>query len=271
MEEFTQDLLLDDIDREKGVYLPILTACENKKGVLDVDTVKGCKLGMCTYSKGGCYGECYALKVAKFYKLNFSVSVSRKILPSKFQSLFNTIKNHHANWYRIGTFGDPCHDWENTIDVCERFRYTGKKPVIITKHWKTLSDTQIERLQYVGAIINTSTSGLDTDEEIKYRVEQINRLKKFKVRSICRVVTCNYGNTDFGKHCLEKQKYLLSIFPVIDNPLRVSKENERVLWGDIMIEKRKEAVGGGTSVSLHDDKVFLGHCSKCSDQCGYNG
>ena len=56
------------------IYRPFLTASENGKGVMDVDTVKGCTLGMAAYPDGGCYGECYAQKTAVRYGINFSVS-----------------------------------------------------------------------------------------------------------------------------------------------------------------------------------------------------
>lgn len=260
---------LEEEERIKGAYLPILTACENKKGVLDVDTVKGCSLGLERYPNGGCYGECYAFKVAKMYGLDFTKSVSRKITPSKLPQILATVEAHRANWYRIGTFGDPCHDWDNTCDVCEALRFTGKKAVIITKHWKPLTDVQLMRLQYVKAIINTSVSGMDTDGEIDYRVAQINRIKKAGIRSVCRVVTCKFGNSEWSKRCLENQKYLLSLFPVIDNPLRCGNDNEHVINGDIVVEKRPESVGGGKTVSLHSDDVYLGKCNGCFDQCGY--
>jgi hypothetical protein len=39
------------------LYRPFLTATENRKGVLDVDTVKGCQMGMHAYPRGGCYGD----------------------------------------------------------------------------------------------------------------------------------------------------------------------------------------------------------------------
>ena len=38
----------------KGQYRPILTVVENGKGVLDVDTIKGCTMGMRIYPHGGC-------------------------------------------------------------------------------------------------------------------------------------------------------------------------------------------------------------------------
>jgi hypothetical protein len=64
-----QQELFEDSEPYEGKrrYLPILTAVENQKGVLDVDTVKGCAIGMRVYPNGGCYGECYAAKTAARY------------------------------------------------------------------------------------------------------------------------------------------------------------------------------------------------------------
>lgn len=262
--------LFDDAEQvfDTKRYLPILTAVENQKGVLDVDTVKGCAAGMSAHPNGGCYGECYANKNARRYGLDFSVSVTRRLMPWDSVDIFCTVRDHYATWYRIGTAGDPSHDWEITISVCEALRETGKTPVIITKHWKTLSDSDIQRLKIVNAVINTSASGLDTDAEIKHRVKQIERLKAAGVRSVCRVVTCEYGETEWAKKCKEKQDYLLSLHPVIDNPLRASKSNERVLSGEIILTKKEDAVGGGKFISLHNASTYLGKCDKCPDQCG---
>lgn len=43
---------------ESKQYLPLITAVENQKGVLDVDTVKGCASGMNAHPNGGCYDDC---------------------------------------------------------------------------------------------------------------------------------------------------------------------------------------------------------------------
>jgi hypothetical protein len=255
-------------DRIKNQYLPVLTAVENRKGVLDVDTVKGCSIGMKSYPDGGCYGECYAAKIAVRYGIDFTVSVSRKLMPWDLVQIFSTVKNHHASWYRIGTAGDPCHDWENTISVCEQLKDTGKIPVIITKHWIPLTDNQLARLAQLNAVINTSTSGLDTDAQIKYRVAQIERIKAAGIHSVNRVVTCDYGDTEWALACKEKQDYLLTIEPVIDNPLRADKNNEHVINGDIRLTKVDTAVGGGKLISLHRPDVYLGECDGCIDQCG---
>ena len=54
-------------------------------------------------------------------------------------------------WYRIGVFGDPCHDWKTTILTINAFRHFHKIPIIITKHWiKTFRwlDRRIKEIFY---------------------------------------------------------------------------------------------------------------------------
>lgn len=252
----------------KRLYKPILTAVENQKGVLDVDTVKGCTLGMAARPEGGCYGECYANKIAIQYGIDFTVSVSRKLTTWNKTDIFCAVRDHPNYWYRIGTAGEPCHDWENTLEVCEWLQPTGKTPVIITKHWIPLSDSQIARFKTIGAVFNTSVSGIDTDAQLKYRVAQINRLKDAGVRSVARVVSCNYGTSEWAANAQKKQDYLMTLAPIIDNPLRAYKSNPHVVNGDIILSRREDAVGGGKLVSLHSDDIYLGTCHKCPDQCG---
>nr|AKH46940.1 hypothetical protein [uncultured marine virus] len=250
-------------------YRPVLTAVENNKGVLDVDTVKGCAAGTAAYPNGGCYGACYANKIANTYGFDFSVSVSRKLYSRNLYGIFQTIKAHRAGWYRIGTHGDPSHDWGNTVSVCERLSETGKTPVIVTKHWIEASNEQLTRLASVGAVFNTSTSGMDTDAELGFRVEQIDRVRSFGMTSVCRVVSCEYGNTEWADRCRGKQGRLMALVPMIDTPFRVSRNHHRVATGEILITAQKESIGGGSKmVSLNDKKAYLGKCSECPDQCG---
>ena len=265
----TQEPLFDNIlDYPSGLYRLYLTAIENGKGVLDVDTVKGCTLGMEAYPCGGCYGECYAYKTARRYGLDFTQSVPRKLFRSNKTDVFITVKNHKTNWYRVGTAGDPCHDWNNTIEVLEFLQKTGKTPVIITKHWTPLTDDQLIRLSDLSAVINTSVSALDTEDELIHRIEQIGRIKYAGMKSVSRVVTCNFGDSQWAKERKEVQDYLLSFAHVIDNPLRASKSNIYVQRGDILLTRKDESIGGGEYVSLHCDSVYLGTCGDCPDQCG---
>jgi hypothetical protein len=256
-------------DGKKQPYSSVLTVSQNQKGILDVDTVKGCEMGMKSHPQGGCYGECYAQRIANRFNFDFGKSVSRKFLDREHAGTIIRLMNYYrTSWYRIGTSGDPSHDWHNTLVVCRALRHTEKIPVIVTKHWKTLSDSQISELRKFGAVINTSTSGMDTDSEIKHRTEQLERIREFGVKSICRVVTCNYGFSEWGRACAEKQEYLMSKTPIIDNPFRVGKFNTRVVNGDIIVTKRNYCIGG-KYVSLHSPTTHLGSCDGCSEQCGF--
>jgi hypothetical protein len=155
--------------------------------------------------------------------------VARKLTPRRRGAVFQIVRDHAASWYRVGTFGDPCHDWANTIEVCEYLQPTGKVPVVITKHWRTLSDQDLLRFGNVQAVFNTSVSGMDTEREIEHRRLQMERLKQAGIRSVCRVVTCKYGDSKWARACKAKQDHLLSLVPIIDNPLRASRTNPHVI------------------------------------------
>jgi hypothetical protein len=225
---------------------------------------------MSKYPNGGCYGECYAYKNAHTYGFDFRASVSRQFMGREHKgTLMKIMLQHNAGWYRIGTAGDPCHDWKHTVAIINAFWHLHKVPVIISKHWIPMEDWHLEKLRRLGAVINTSTSGMDTDDEIEYRVGQLRRIKDAGIKSLNRVVTCLYGKSQWAKECKEKQDYLLSLpYPVIYNPLRASHTNDRVKNGEIVLIKKSDAVGGGKFVSLHDPKIYLGKCAECPDQCG---
>jgi hypothetical protein len=250
-------------------YRAVLTVTENRKGVLDVDTVKGCTSGMRSYPRGGCYGECYAARTAALYGRDFATSVSRQFQDICHRAtIIKAMMARPSTWYRVGTAGDPCHDWIHTIAVLRELRWTKKTAVVITKHWTTLSEKQVGDLRWLGAVVNTSVSGLDTDQEITHRLEQRECLRGAGVRSVLRVVTCDYGTSSWAQERKARQEYLLSLAPIIDNPLRPRRSNPRVVSGDIRVENRRESVGGGKLVSLHNTSVYLGTCKACPDQCG---
>jgi len=267
-----QFLLFDDAKQwppRNSFYSDVLTVSENGKGVLDADTVKGCTMGMKAYPKGGCYGECYAYKNAIRYGFDFRKSISRQFIGREHKcDIIKIMLQHSAEWYRIGTAGDPCHDWKHTVAIINALWHLHKVPVIITKHWIPMEDWHIEKLRTLGVVFNTSTSGLDTDSEIKHRVKQIERIKEGGIKSVCRVVTCDFGKSSWAKECKEKQDYLLSLHPIIDNPLRARNGNPHVINGDIVLTRKEESVGGGKYVSLRDETPYLGKCNDCKDQCG---
>ena len=251
-------------------YEDAIAVSVNRKGVIDVDTVKGCTLGMRAYPDGGCYGECYAAKIAARNGIAFDESVSRCFV-DQWQHrdiLVKQLLNEDAIWYRIGVMGDPCHNWNHTINVVNCLRPAHKTAVAITKHWVPLSDDHLSRLRDLDVVVHTSVSGMDTGAELRYRVGQLARLAECGIRSFARVVTCEYGDSAWARGAAAKQQELLALPLVIDNPLRPSPSNPRVLNADILVSRREDSIGGGTLVSLHDGSVFLGHCGDCPDQCG---
>lgn len=89
----THQLNLLSHDRGRK-YRPVVSACENEKGVLDVDSVKGCSHGLARYGEDGCYGECYAKKTLhqrKFPKREQKIIVAFKGDLKKIKSRFATI------------------------------------------------------------------------------------------------------------------------------------------------------------------------------------
>lgn len=261
---------LIDLPRQPLRYGSALTVSVNRKGVIDVDTVKGCTFGMRAHPDGGCYGECYALKIATRCGMDFSQSISRRFV-DQWEHRDLSIKaliDIPSRWYRIGTMGDPCHDWTNTVNVVRALRPARKTAVIISKHWRPLTDDHVSRLRDLDAVVHVSVSGLDSDSENAHRVSQLKRLRASGIRTIARVVTCKYGPSQWAAEREERQAFLLSLAPVIDNPLRVGRDNPRVASGDIEITRRVDSVGGGARVSLHSPFTFLGRCSECPDQCG---
>ncbi len=247
-------------------YSDYLTVSINRKGVLDVDTVKGCTLGMKAYPNGGCYGLCYACKIANRFRYDFGKSISRKKMNNKHTHIESSIKNHSLSWFRIGTMGDPCHDWDHTVNVCEwlgRF----KVPVIITKHWIKMSYEHVVSLMKSGVVVNTSISPLDTKEEIEYRINMFKWLKEVGVSSVLRVVSAKFGLTKKGIKLKLIQEEIFKNKPFIENPLRIPMNHNSVVTGDIKVCRFKDAVGG-SFVSISNQKAYIGQCKTCPDQCG---
>ena len=111
-------LPLLDVPRTPRQYHESITASVNAKGCMDVDTVKGCTEGMRS-EPGGCYGECYAAKIATRYGIDFGTSVKRGFV-DQWQHrdiLVRQLLAHPATWYRIGTMGDPSHEWSHMLAV----------------------------------------------------------------------------------------------------------------------------------------------------------
>ena len=251
-------------------YPETITLTLNTKGVLDLDTVKGCAAGMALNPRG-CYGLCYAAKIAAFRGWDFSKSVNRVWGDARNRSrILDTLKRTSKKWVRIGTMGDPSMDWAHTLRVLFDLSITGKVPVVITKHWNVMTRNQVETMEYVGAVLNTSISALDTPAQIAHRLTQFHG---YRGRSILRFVSCDFNRDNEQGAALatvQDELFRQGGSRVIDTPLRLNGNYPLLVEGVIKAGKYKDAAGYdiGQLVSLYKKDAFLGHCRRCPDQCG---
>jgi hypothetical protein len=245
-----------------------MTADVNDKGVLDIDTVKGCTAGMKARPDGGCYNTCYAAKIAKFRGIDFSHSVKRVAYSRAHRlEIEDAVKNAPQGFFRIGTMGDPCHEWEHTVETVEWLSKFAR-PVIITKHWVRATDEQLLRLIECHTVLNVSISALDTPSELAYRVREFNRYKSLGGDSVARIVSCDFNRSHpEGERMATVQQDLFRLEPTLDNPLRADRKHPLVLQDIIKLTVTKDLTAERT-VSLANPDTYLGHCEGCVELCG---
>jgi hypothetical protein len=260
-------------------YKNIISLSKNERGIWDLDTIKGCKSGLLN-NQNGCYGDCYALKTAKRYGIDFSVSVERNFIDEAHKnSIVKSIEKIDMPFIRIGCTGDPSENWHHTIDIISKLRTTNqlslfdisskKQIVIITRHWNKLSDEQLNYIKKYNICINTSISALDNDSLIESCLHEYNRIKPY-CKSVLRVVSCDFNeDTEQGKIMAEKQRKLFINHNIIDTVFRPSYSNDLVKNKIINVKKMK-FMKSKLLVSKFNKKTYLGKCNKCLEMCGLN-
>jgi hypothetical protein len=254
--------------RTGRTYRDILTADVNEKGVLDVDTVKGCTAGMNARPGTGCYGGCYAANIAKFRGIDFAQAVVRNVGgAANARKIERAVAAAPEGFFRVGTMGDPCHAWEHTVNVVEWLAPLAV-PVVVTKHWMVATETQLVRLVACGTVLHTSVSALDTPAELAHRERQIAQYAALGGVSVARIVSCDF-NTDNpeGAAMAAVQARLFTLTPTLDNPLRVPRTHDLVRR-DIIRVQRVRDLQTLRSISRANPDTYLGHCSACPDKCG---
>jgi len=251
-------------------YSNTLAADVNAKGVLDVDTVKGCSAGMTARPDGGCYNACYAATIAKFRGIDFSTDVKRVVhSASHARRIERAVRAAPQGFFRVGTMGDPSLAWSHTVRIIEWLASLAV-PVIVTKHWRTALDGEVCRLVECGTVLNTSISALDTPAELAHRRRQIARYAALGGVSVARIVSCDFnGDTPEGARMARVQTGLFADYgkDVIDNPLRVPRTHKLVTSGVIRVRVVKDLASYRTISIAHDD-AYVGHCDSCEDKCG---
>lgn len=248
-------------------YSDKITLIKNSRGVYDLDTSKGCYYGM-LHNLKGCYGDCYAAKKANIYGYDFKRSIKRDFEDSNhIYSIRKELNEIDMPFVRIGVTSDPSHDWKHTIKIINLINDI-KPVVVITKHWISLSLSQLNELSKYNVIFNTSISAIDDSKLILNRLNQYNIISNY-CKSILRIVSCYFGDTLTGLYLKEIQNELFENKNIIDTVLRVSKKNNMVKSNLIQIQKIN-FLGSYCYASIRNKNTYLGYCDSCPDMCGIN-
>jgi len=260
-------------------YKNTISLSKNERGIWDLDTIKGCKSGLIE-NHNGCYGDCYAFKTAKRYGIDFSNSIERNFENEAHkQSIIRQIEKIDMPFIRIGCAGDPSENWQHTIKIIKQIKESSqlslfdirskKQIVIITRHWKKLTDLQLKEIAKYNICINTSVSALDNQKLIDNSLTEYERIKPY-CKSVLRIVSCDFNElNNIGKEKAEIQRKLFKNELTIDTVFRPSSKNEYVL-NEIINVKKMGFMDSKTLVSKYNKKTFLGKCSNCKEMCGLN-
>lgn len=260
-------------------YKSIISLSKNERGIWDLDTIKGCKSGLLE-NPNGCYNDCYAYKTAKRYGIDFSKSIERYFENEIHRNLIvKQIEKIDMPFIRIGCSGDPSENWQHTINIIKQIKENSqlslfdisskKQIVIITRHWNTLTDEQLNELSKYNICVNTSVSALDNERLINKSLNEYERLKPY-CKSVLRIVSCDFNElNNIGKQKAEIQRKLFKNDLTIDTVFRPSSKNEFVL-NEIINVKKMGFMKSKALVSKFNKKAYLGKCGTCLEMCGLN-
>jgi len=119
-------------------YKTTISLSKNGRGIWDLDTIKGCESGVLENDKG-CYGDCYALKTAKRYGIDFSKSIERHFENEKHKlQIIRQIEKIDMPFVRIGCAGDPSENWEHTINIIKQLKQNSQLSLFDISSTKTI-------------------------------------------------------------------------------------------------------------------------------------
>lgn len=245
------------------IYKSRILLVQNQRGIRDLDPFKGCYYWTLK-DKNWCYWICYAARIARSRWYDFSKVVYRHFDDQKhIDSIWRKLSK--VPFVRLWTMCDPSHDRDHTVKIVNTIKpYIAlEKIVIITKHFKLLTEEHLEALRWT--CINVSVSALDTLQEINHRLRQYELFKKYW-NSILRVNTCDFATWLFPNERKIVQDMLLKRDKVIDNVLRMPQSSKYAEWLLVNV-KKVEFMWKSVYSSKHDDNVFMWKCWECVQQC----
>lgn len=248
-------------------YSTKITLTENRRGIWILDPIMGCESGI-KKDKQGCFSDCYAARNARIYGYDFNKNILRDFEDEKhLKSIIRKINSLDFPFIRMGNSGDPSEDWDHTIRIIESLKGINKEIVIITKHWNTLTQRQLNKLKVLDVCINTSISAID--ERLHESIIQYEILKKY-CKSILRCVSFDFNiKNDKGLSYNLLQDWIFNTYDVLDTIFRCSKSNSLYTSGIINIKESK-FLGDKCYISKFNPKSYFGNCNNCIENCGIN-
>jgi hypothetical protein len=250
-------------------YSNTISLIRNGRGVYCIDTTMGCSSGMAA-NTGGCYGDCYAARIAKRYGHDFSKTVLRHFESEQHKrDILIQISKIRMPFIRVGASGDPSENWCHTFEILKTLSKCNTEIVIITRHWNVLTDEQLMYLSTLNICINTSISALDNEQMFNRSMEQYERIKPY-CKSVLRIISCDFNkDNERGKKLSLIQEGLFKNEATLDTVFRPSKKNRFVVDGVVNV---KEEIFNGKKqlASKYNRKTYMGKCQNCKEMCGVN-
>jgi hypothetical protein len=249
-------------------YSNKITLTQNGRGLWTIDPVMGCGTGIEKNPKG-CFSDCYAARNARIYGYDFTENVLRDFESDKhLQTIIRKVNKIDTPFIRMGNSGDPSEDWGHTISILEKLKSVNKQFVIITRHWRKLTQEQLERIEGLNVCINTSVSAIDSRGDLLSNIEQYEKLKMY-CKSVLRLVSFDFSEaTPDGRRFKVTQNWILKNYGVLDTIFRCGPSNQLYKDGIINIKETK-FLGKKCYISKNNPRTYFGKCETCIEKCGY--
>ncbi|REF28553.1 hypothetical protein BDD26_3482 [Xenorhabdus cabanillasii] len=138
---------------------------------LTTDVVTGC-----LPESMACYGMCFSAISSWENGIDFGKRIDNQLDEAIFLSDLHALP-HCQKYIRCGWNSDPSWNWPLSIRMTELARDTGLLMIFITKAFRKMSDDIMRRLITAKAEIRVSVSALDTNVQLKQRLDFIENYR----------------------------------------------------------------------------------------------
>lgn len=170
-----------------------------------------------------CYGCCFAAKSSWENGMDFGSRIANHLDIDIFKEDLDALPITNR-YIRNGWNSDPSWEWNKAAEVSKLIRESGRLPIFITKVFKAPGLSALNNLALFGAEIRVSISALDTNQQLKSRLEFLQNYRKAGGVAIPLVMSAYYTDQDLLKRQKDLVRWVLeNDFPGAENSLRFVK------------------------------------------------